>query len=89
MGPEARLESRCCALARQAGMLAIKLHGVGLPDRLFVTPRTGACVFVEFKAPTGALRPAQKRMRLKFFRANQYVWVIRSVDVFKKAVYLP
>ena len=88
MGPEARLESRCCALAQQAGYMPIKLHGVGLPDRLFITKEWQECIFVEFKAPKGRLSPAQKTMHRRFKKLRHYVYTVRSVDEFKKALML-
>lgn len=83
MGPEARVESRCCALARQAGGLAIKLSSIaGLPDRFFVLENW---MFVaEFKSRTGRLRRRQSTVRRKIESLGHTVYVIRTVAEFRE-----
>ena len=63
MALEASLERRCCTLARKRGIWAVKLMPsvAGLPDRLLLIPG-GRVAFIEFKSPTGRVRPVQERV---------------------------
>jgi hypothetical protein len=55
---EETIELRVCGWARTRGIWNIKLGRDGYPDRLFF-PKPGRVAWVEFKAPTGELRPSQ------------------------------
>jgi hypothetical protein len=84
MTTEAALERRCCALVKAAGGWPVKLWPTvaGLPDRLMLLPG-GTAWFVEFKAPGGRVRPAQRRVFDVLARLDFYVDVIRSVEAFE------
>lgn len=56
-----KIEDPVCEHATSLGVRAHKLKGAGnegMPDRIFTY--RGFCLYVEFKTPTGRLRPAQK-----------------------------
>ena len=49
------LEQECCNIARQKGLVAVKLEKnkhKGIPDYMFIQ-EGGKCLFVEFKRPDG------------------------------------
>lgn len=49
------LEKECCNIARQKGLVAVKLEKnkhKGIPDYMFIQ-EGGKCLFVEFKRPDG------------------------------------
>lgn len=49
------LEQQCCNIARQKGLVAVKLEKnkhKGIPDYMFIQ-EGGKCLFVEFKRPDG------------------------------------
>lgn len=49
------LEQNCCNIARQKGLVAVKLEKnkhKGIPDYIFIQ-EGGKCLFVEFKRPDG------------------------------------
>lgn len=49
------LEQECCNIARQKGLVAVKLEKnkhKGIPDYMFIQ-EGGRCLFVEFKRPDG------------------------------------
>lgn len=49
------LEQECCNIARQKGLVAVKLEKnkhKGIPDYIFIQ-EGGKCLFVEFKRPDG------------------------------------
>jgi hypothetical protein len=49
------LEQDCCNIARQKGLVAVKLEKnkhKGIPDYMFIQ-EGGKCLFVEFKRPDG------------------------------------
>ena len=49
------LEQNCCNIARQKGLVAVKLEKnkhTGIPDYMFIQ-EGGKCLFVEFKRPDG------------------------------------
>ncbi len=49
------LERNCCNIARQKGLVAVKLEKnkhKGIPDYMFIQ-EGGKCLFVEFKRPDG------------------------------------
>jgi len=76
MKDENDLEDACCEMARQQGLVAVKLENVGMegiPDRMFIC-EGGKTFFVEFKSPTkrGRLSPKQK-FWLKFLGASGFV----------------
>ena len=53
--PELILEQNCCNIARQKGLVAVKLEKnkhKGIPDYMFIQ-EGGKCLFVEFKRPDG------------------------------------
>lgn len=53
--PELILEQECCNIARQKGLVAVKLEKnkhKGIPDYMFIQ-EGGKCLFVEFKRPDG------------------------------------
>lgn len=53
--PELILEQQCCNIARQKGLVAVKLEKnkhKGIPDYMFIQ-EGGRCLFVEFKRPDG------------------------------------
>ena len=53
--PELILEQECCNIARQKGLVAVKLEKnkhTGIPDYMFIQ-EGGKCLFVEFKRPDG------------------------------------
>ena len=85
MGPEARLESRCRALAARHGLPLLKLapDPVGLPDRLLLFP-TGKVRFIEFKALGGRLSPRQRYVHRWLAARGHPVAVIRGTSDFKK-----
>ena len=52
---ERKLEVECCNIARQNGLVAVKLEKnkhKGIPDYMFIR-EGGKCLFVEFKRPDG------------------------------------
>ena len=88
MGPESRLEARCCTLARSLGCHPIKLGGfvVGLPDRLFLLPG-GRTWLVEFKRPGGPVSPAQKHQFIELTELGHPVSVIPYFEWFERLLY--
>ena len=49
------LEQECCNIARQKGLVAVKLEKnkhKGIPDYMFIQ-EGGKCLFIEFKRPDG------------------------------------
>lgn len=84
MGPERRLEARCCAYAKGRGCWALKLWPsvAGLPDRLVLTPG-GRVRFVEFKTPGGRTSPIQRRVFALLDKMGFHVRVIDNFDGFK------
>jgi hypothetical protein len=56
------------------GALWIKMRDVGFPDRLAILPG-GGMLFIEFKTPTGTLRPAQRAVISTLQRLGVPVYV--------------
>ena len=56
------------------GALWIKMRDVGFPDRLVILPG-GKMLFIEFKSPTGTLRPAQRAIISTLQRLGVPVYV--------------
>ena len=55
LNEERKLEVECCNIARQKGLVAVKLEKnkhKGIPDYMFIQ-EGGKCLFVEFKRPDG------------------------------------
>lgn len=62
MGVESQIERNVCAYVfKHFGVVNIKLHVAGWPDRLFLIPHA-APLFIEFKAPGEAPRKLQKHI---------------------------
>lgn len=64
MPAESNIEKKAAAYAKSLGMLCFKFtcpSQAGVPDRCFIS-RTGAVLFLEFKAPGKKLTPIQLRM---------------------------
>lgn len=79
---EKEIEDACCQLARQHGIVSVKLEHCGhkgIPDRVFIGAG-GRCLFVEFKTPRGKLSYSQKVWAE--FLGYSY-GVCRSVDEFE------
>lgn len=59
MGVESKTERAVCAYVfKHYGVVSIKLHVTGWPDRLFLIPN-GAPIFIEFKTPRQKPRAIQ------------------------------
>lgn len=87
MGNEKKLERRCSDLAKTHGWWTRKFSSPsnrGVPDRIFI--RSGAVVFVEFKAPGNVPTKLQEHEidQIKAAGGNA-IW-IDNVDDFKKAL---
>lgn len=62
MGLESKIERNVCAYVfKHFGVVSIKLHATGYPDRLFLIPHA-APLFIEFKAPNEKPRKLQKHI---------------------------
>ena len=64
MAAESNIEKKAVAHAKSLGMLCFKFtcpSQAGVPDRCFIS-RTGAVLFLEFKAPGKKPTPIQLRM---------------------------
>lgn len=86
---EKEIERRCCKLAEQRGMIPLKVvspNRAGVPDRLFVAQH--ASIWVEFKKEGGKLSPIQKRTIEDFGKLGHAVFVVYSVEEFKKILEL-
>ena len=63
------LEQECCNIARQKGLVAVKLEKnkhKGIPDYMFIQ-EGGKCLFVEFKRPDGrGVASGEQRFWAKF-----------------------
>ena len=63
------LEQECCNIARQKGLVAVKLEKnkhKGIPDYVFIR-EGGKCLFVEFKRPDGrGVASEEQRFWAKF-----------------------
>lgn len=66
---ESILERQCCNIARQKGLVAVKLEKnkhKGIPDYMFIQ-EGGKCLFVEFKRPDGrGVASGEQRFWAKF-----------------------
>lgn len=73
MAKEARLEKDLREYAETMGVLYIKMHGRGLPDRHLIGTK-GRCAYIELKAPNGRPGPLQERkmsdLQQRGFRAT-------------------
>ena len=81
---EKQLEARCRDIARQRGVLLLKLMPTraGLPDRLLVAD-SGVLIFIEFKSAMGRLRPMQKRFIAILEGLHHRVRVVRTAQEFE------
>ena len=63
------LEQECCNIARQKGLVAVKLEKnkhKGIPDYMLIQ-ECGKCLFVEFKRPDGGgVASGEQRFWAKF-----------------------
>jgi hypothetical protein len=74
---EFAIENRSVRELEQLGCLCIKTGSNGWPDRMIVYA-PGRVIWIEFKTPTGKLRPAQK-VRIKQLEAKGHaVTIARS-----------
>ena len=85
--PELILEQQCCNIARQKGLVAVKLEKnkhTGIPDYMFIQ-EGGKCLFVEFKRPDGGgVASDEQRFWAKFLgyshrfidNEEEFEWVI-------------
>ncbi len=83
------LEQNCCSIARQKGLVAVKLEKnkhKGIPDYMFIQ-EGGKCLFVEFKRPDGkGVASGEQRFWAKFLGyshrfiddAEDFEWVIKQ-----------
>ena len=81
------LEQECCNIARQKGLVAVKLEKnkhKGIPDYMFIQ-EGGKCLFVEFKRPDGrGVASGEQRFWAKFLGyshrfiddAEEFEWTI-------------
>ena len=81
------LEQECCNIARQKGLVAVKLEKnkhKGIPDYMFIQ-EGGRCLFVEFKRPDGrGVASGEQRFWAKFLGyshrfiddAEDFDWII-------------
>jgi hypothetical protein len=81
------LEQECCNIARQKGLVAVKLEKnkhKGIPDYMFIQ-EGGKCLFVEFKRPDGGgIVSGEQRFWAKFLGyshrfiddAEEFEWTI-------------
>lgn len=81
------LEQKCCNIARQKGLVAVKLEKnkhTGIPDYMFIQ-EGGKCLFVEFKRPDGGgVISDEQRFWAKFLgkfhrfidNEEEFKWVI-------------
>ena len=82
------VEKKCCEYAESFGFLSHKMGvnvRVGWPDRMFIGLHN-TFLFVEFKRPGEALRPAQKRMIKKFADRDIPVFVVEELEHFKSLI---
>lgn len=87
MGPEARVEARCCVLALRWGCRPVKLGGfvVGLPDRAILLPGGGVWL-VEFKSLGGSVSARQKHLFLELAKIGHPVSIVRTADSFARGL---
>lgn len=83
---ESKIEAQCVKWAEANGWTAYKFvspSNRGVPDRLFL--QEGKAVFVEFKAPSGALSKLQI-YQIEKIKSNDFrVFVIDNLEGFKIA----
>lgn len=78
------LEQQCCNIARQKGLVAVKLEKnkhKGIPDYMFIQ-EGGKCLFVEFKRPDGGgIVSEEQRFWAKFLEYSHRF--IDNIDQFE------
>jgi hypothetical protein len=78
------LEQECCNIARQKGLVAVKLEKnkhKGIPDYMFIQ-EGGKCLFIEFKRPDGGgVVSEEQRFWAKFLEYSHRF--IDDVDQFE------
>lgn len=81
------LEQECCNIARQKGLVAVKLEKnkhKGIPDYMFIQ-EGGKCLFVEFKRPDGrGVASGEQRFWAKFLGYSHRF--IDSEDEFERII---
>ena len=85
---ESTLQKQCITHCKQVGAFAVKVDSTssrGWPDLTVVLPN-GVVLFVELKTKTGVVSAMQQRMINKLERNRANVYVIRSIDEFKKLI---
>ena len=88
---EKKLERYCCQLAESKGWVAMKLvspNRAGVPDRIFLGPKNGEVLFVEFKGPNGVVSKIQSRCIDDWRVRGLNVQVIDSVNMFERMLEL-
>lgn len=87
MGPEAAIEKKVCAYARERGMMVYKFTSPArrsVPDRMFISK--GTVFFIEFKSPGKKPTPLQEH-EMGIIRAHgAKVFVCSSVPVGKEII---
>ena len=87
MGPEASLEKKCRQHAESLGGRMPKWcspGNAGVPDRILLLPQWDP-IFIEFKAPSGKLRPLQQHW-VDWLDTNGFI--VRVIDSFDDFVEL-
>lgn len=83
------LEQQCCNIARQKGLVAVKLEKnkhKGIPDYMFIQ-EGGKCLFVEFKRPDGGgVASEEQRFWAKFLEYSHRF--IDNADAFELTIEL-
>jgi VRR-NUC domain len=85
---EKNLQRSCIRYATSLGALCVKLSALGrygnagFPDYLIILPN-GRVLFVEFKAPNGALTKLQEHWQAKLRAAHQQVHTVDSGGDFR------
>jgi hypothetical protein len=78
------LEQECCNIARQKGLVAVKLEKnkhKGIPDYMFIQ-EGGKCLFIEFKRPDGGgVVSGEQRFWAKFLEYSHRF--IDNIDQFE------
>lgn len=81
------LEQNCCNIARQNGIVAVKLEKnkhKGIPDYMFIQ-KGGKCLFVEFKRPDGGgVVSEEQRFWAKFLGYSHRF--IDNLEEFERAI---
>ena len=87
MNEKTDIELPCVAIAHAQGFMDFKFDRrggrKGWPDRGFWGPG-GVHFFVEFKTPKGRVSPYQRKIAKDFKARGHSVYVIRSVEEFKR-----